>query len=723
RLQQTQSAATALQQLQADLDEINERGFVGLADISRVSRAKGTSITHILGAFDNLSPKDDILSSTAAGGAASIPLSVTGRPADGGRISVSADFLSSFIISDDAEWLLHNVVSIMDWIASSQEDATLAELDIVHGTQLDRIMELSASPERYQSSAEAQKEAAGSTLHGLFERQVARRPKKIAVQFGTTHFMTYEDLDMKATHASRVLIANGVRAGDMIPLNIHKSPALIISMLATLKAGAAYVPMEPSHPWTRRERIVIQTACPLILVEDPSSDPFLDAAKAVMTVEDLLNASDVAVEDPGFGEIAILIFTSGTTGLPKGVMFGHDNACAYFTSRQGIARETAWGRRLNFPSVAFDVSAADTWSALTSGACLCLASSASLQSELGETLQGSCASSIFVTPSVGGLFRQQLESGADRYLQTIFVGGERFGSDTCRAMAQFCTVQAVYGPTETTIDCTQFEPANASSCHQLDAHQYVPIGWPHGRTRIYIVDTESTKLRPIGAVGEICVGGPQVTKGYLNDSVKTNAKYIENPYESGTILYRTGDLGRLHGNGLFECVGRADGQVKIRGLRIETGEVESGLLEIEAIKHARVLKMDLADGIDRLIAFVHVPTDEQGGKTLSSSAMNAELANIAWSHLETVVPAYMLPFLLVQVNFVPITPNGKIDDRQLRTLIETLSFEQQAKFSQIAMEGNGNRATQPENETQTKLRALWAKVLQLDEAAIGIDDS
>jgi surfactin synthase thioesterase subunit len=280
------------------------------------------------------------------------------------------------------------------------------------------------------------------------------------------------------------------------------------------------------------------------------------------------------------------------------------------------------------------------------------------------------------------------------------------------------------GPTETVIDCMQFKRLTENDIPMLLQHQNVPIGWSHDTTRVYVMELDSTKLRPLGAIGELCIGGSQVTRGYYKDDVRTRDRYVDDPFNPGQRLYRSGDLGRLSEDGIFECLGRVDGQVKLRGQRIELGEIEVTLTTNPVIKHSKVLKMVMADSIERLVGFVvlqthSVPFEEnQAARPLPTS-----LSRALFSSMEERLPVYMIPSFLVEIESLPVTSNGKLDERRLRAILSGMDWAHQAAFGQTNTGDGVASVSPPESHIQSQLRELWAQVLHIKVDSIGIDDA
>ncbi|KAK0528648.1 hypothetical protein OC842_004484 [Tilletia horrida] len=720
---------SALDELQANLDAINEAGYIGLGAIGEAANIDSSAIAQIVAEFrsgasqdadEGGAQTDDSLSVQQDGDdRVSAALSISGGPDPAGNLMVTALADTSIIREIDAQMLVDSICRIFAALSIGDRAGAVADLVKPSAEQLKEHLEAGVRVNPVEIIPD-------ENLHDLVIKQARLTPKKVAIQDSLENFLTYEQLESRSKTVALQLHGRGVGPGALVPFCLSKTTDAYVAMLAILRSGAAYVPLDPSHPQQRRLDILEQTRPTVVIVSATLRDvePDWYGAEPV-TIEELEVPSEtnISLPQPASNDLAYCIFTSGSTGKPKGVMIEHAQIVAFLAAAEGQGAASATSRRLSFPSLTFDPSVSDTFGVLARGGSLCLWQTTQIVSDVKSVMETAAADTVFLTPSVAQNIVDDEKEQDSPWMHRILLGGEAVEHRLARRLSQTYQVENGYGPTESTVEGIH----HVFRQGELDETPFVPVGTPFGACHIYILREGTTEMVPAGGVGEICIGGPQVGRGYLNDEEKTKAKFVSDPFIEGGRMFRTGDLGRLHGDGLFECLGRIDGQVKIRGLRIETGEVEAAISAHRSVDYAKVLKMTLADGIDRLVAFVVLDSDddsEEDEAILQPRTLESSLANQLWTLMEGKLPSYMLPFLLVQVGELPITHNGKLDDRRLRSTISDLDWAEQAAFSQTASAGTEDvTKSQPQNDLEAKIRSLWAKVLQLDETAIGVDES
>ncbi|KAE8261367.1 hypothetical protein A4X09_0g7672, partial [Tilletia walkeri] len=555
-LKEDKTTRESLQEFQAHLDDINERGYLGLVDIANAAGVDAGAIANALAEYRNLpasvpdsDDKDAFHSADVTGDdRVTAPLFISGGPSASGKLRVNITADAKVLPEPDAMWLAKHVSKVASWIAETGAKQKLSSMSIVDTEEFDLIMECAAAPSQTSSN------------------------QKNSTRIGS---------------------------GSIVPVCMEKCSIQFAYIVAVLKAGAAFVPLDPANPWARKLFITKQVDATIVITSGQAvNDPWLEEGFKVLRADKELLPSNTAPTCPGNAtpeDLAYIIFTSGSTGTPKGVMIRHSQVSAYIGAKESMSMEPATSRRLHLSSTAFDASIGDIFGALANGGTSYLANVPKMLTDFSQALDDGMANRVFITPAVAQMLTGKQQPS---WLCHLMLGGEGYSPVLRDALLPFFSVENVYGPTETVVTATSYHFAK----DQKDT--YLPLGRTIGTCRIYVVKPGSTEIQPIGAIGEICIGGPQVGAGYLKDEEKTNAKFVSDPFVEGGRMFRTGDLGRLHGDAKFECVGRIDGQVKIRGLRIETGEIEAAIAADQTVDQAKVLKMQLADEVDRLVGFV-----------------------------------------------------------------------------------------------------------------------
>jgi amino acid adenylation domain-containing protein len=483
-------------------------------------------------------------------------------------------------------------------------------------------------------------------VHELFSAQAAARPEAVAVVAGDGS-LTYGELERRSNCLARRLRRLGVRPGALAAIHVERSLDMMVGLLGILKAGGAYVPLDPTYP-AERLTSMLEDAAPAVVLSERGRAGDLPVGKGpVLRVEDALDESDAPLEsDAGPEDLAYVIFTSGSTGRPKGVQVPHralTNLLASMREKPGLSERDVL---LAVTTIAFDIAGLELFLPLVTGARVVLASrpAAADPSALAALLADTGTTVMQATPAT---WRMLVDSGwAGTPGLKALCGGEALPLELARALRSRCgELWNVYGPTETTIWSTaeRVEEAGAT----------VPIGRPLANTRLYVLDRGGQPV-PLGAVGELFIGGWGVARGYLNQPELTAERFVPDPFarEPGARLYRTGDLARRRVDGRVECLGRADHQLKLRGFRIEPGEIEAVLREHPGVSDCVVVAHE--EGADkRLVAYVAV-RDE-------APPSAAELRGL----LQRRLPAYMMPSAFVRLAALPRTPNGKVDRRAL----------------------------------------------------------
>ncbi|RMW00312.1 Amino acid adenylation, partial [Pseudomonas amygdali pv. tabaci] len=438
-------------------------------------------------------------------------------------------------------------------------------------------------------------------VHRLFERRAALHPHAVAAVHGRRS-LTYGELNERANHLAHYLLGQGVKPNEHVAILLPRSLELVISQLAIGKCAATYVPLDVNAPAERQHYMLDDCQAKYVLTQSAMS-----TASSVRRIDlDRLTLDDQPAHDPGLPQAsdtaAYVMYTSGSTGAPKGVRVAHrgitrlvlNNGYADFNEQDCIAFAS---------NPAFDASTMEVWGALLNGGQLLVIEHTTLIDPMrfSAALRQGNVSVLFLTTA---LFNQyvQLIPEALGGLRLLLSGGERADPASFRkllAQAPGLHLLNAYGPTETTTFATACQVRTLA-----DEAEYVPIGRPIGNTSVYVLDAHQ-RLTPLGAIGELYIGGDGVALGYLNRQDLTDEKFIADPFsdQPGAMLYRTGDLGRWLDDGQLECLGRNDDQVKIRGFRIELGEIVNCLHQLPGVREAVVLAREDEPGNVRLVAY------------------------------------------------------------------------------------------------------------------------
>ncbi|MDB6059427.1 MAG: Malonyl CoA-acyl carrier protein transacylase, partial [Verrucomicrobiales bacterium] len=578
----------------------------------------------------------------------------------------------------DAERVLGHFKTLLESIVANPDEhvSTLAILTDQERHRL--LVDFNRTQTEYPRNA---------TIHDLFEEQVRRVPDAIALVSGEKT-ISYRELNERANAIANHVRGCGVTANSLVGISAERSPEMIIGLLAILKAGAAYVPLDLDYP---RERVAQMLA-------DAKPSAILAQAKYVEKLRHVgVEAPIVSFDDkhPSSAEsprsetktataesLAYVLYTSGSTGEPKGVAVPH-RAVVRLVKNTNFASITEEEVFLAFAPISFDASTLEIWGPLLNGAKLVVfpRQAASLE-DLGKVIQQTGVTTLWLT---SGLFHQMVEHQIDslKGVRQLLAGGDVLSvSHVLSALKQLPETKLIngYGPTENT---------TFTACHLIpqdwDGTRPVPIGKPISNTTVYLLDKHMQPV-PQGSVGELYTGGDGLASGYLNAPEITAAKFVENPFGAGQ-LYRTGDLVRYLPDGTLDFVGRADHQVKIRGFRIELGEIEARLAQHPHITATIVLARSDMPGGKALVAYY--VSDE----THSTDALQQFVADK--------LPPFMVPNYFVRVPQMPLTANGKIDRAKLPApQVEAAEF------------------VAPRNDVEERLAKIWCEVMARERIGV-----
>ncbi len=566
--------------------------------------------------------------------------------------------------------------------ATADADRAIGDIEVLDFGELDYVLE---------SWNATGAKVADTLLHAGFDAQAQRTPNAVALIAGE-QTLTYAELSERADRLARLLIAAGVGPESLVVLAMARSVELVVGMYAVLRAGAAYVPVDPSHP---AERIanVLETAAPKLVLTTAADGFHTDAAPLVRLdevdlsgyragkVTDRERLAAVHPEHPAY-----VLFTSGSTGKPKGVAVSHRaiaNQMAWMQAEYGIGRSDVY---LQKTPATFDVSLWGYFLPLRVGATLVLATPDGHRDAryLAETIAAHRVTLTDFVPSMLAVFTEHAEPAELTSLRDVFVAGEAFPVETVTAFRAVCdaTLHNLYGPTEAAVTVTYREADELSPA--------VPMGEPEWNTQVYVLDSR-LRPAPIGVPGELYLAGVQLARGYYRRSDLTSDRFVANPFGApGTRLYRTGDLVKWTADGELAYLGRIDFQIKFRGQRIELADIESALLTLPEVARAAVRLITAATG------------DYLAGYVIRSEGTELDVDAVR-ERLTTLLPPYMVPTAVVELDEFPLGTSGKLNRAALP--VPVLSAK---------------RFRAPVDARQLVVARVFGEVLGLEQ--VGLDD-
>ncbi|MGW7150518.1 non-ribosomal peptide synthase/polyketide synthase, partial [Streptomyces sp. NPDC054878] len=584
-----------------------------------------------------------------------------------GSVNASSDVFDA----GTAEVIGQRLVRVLERVTEAA-DVRLHEVDVLDvGERARMLIEWNDTAVPVESA----------TLPGLFAESVRRSPDAVAVVFEGAE-LSYAELDARAAGVARHLIAQGVVAGSTVAVVLERGVELVVALWGVLKAGAAYLPVDPGYP-AERIALLLEDAEPVVVLDDPLVVAELSIA------DDEIPWSVPPVPDPR--EAAYVIYTSGSTGRPKGVAVSHEsivNRLVWMGDRYGLG---VGDRVLHKTPTVFDVSVWELLGTLIWGATLVVARPGGHRDPhyVAEAIREYRVSMVHFVPSMLDAFLQT-DAGDPRELRHVVCSGEALPLSTqTRFHAAFAGVELhnLYGPTEAAVDVT------AWACDPTQSAGSVPIGAPVANTQVFVLDHSLAPVPP-GVVGELYLAGVQLARGYVRRAGLTAERFVASPFGPvGERMYRTGDLVKWASGGQLVFLGRADEQVKIRGFRIEPGEIEAALLEHPDIAQAAVIAREDTPGDKQLVAYV--VSAEPGGDG-ASEALRLFVAER--------LPEYMVPAAFVSLTELPLTVNGKLDRKALPA----------PEYS-----SGGGRA--PATAQEEILCGAFAEVLRRE--SVGVDDN
>ncbi len=594
-----------------------------------------------------------------------------------GIFHLDYDFSTDALTEQEIEEMNRGVINLLQE-ALNNPNKDIGTLSILSASEKHLLLEDFNSTE-YPYPAE-------KSIVQLFREQVAAHPRDIALVFEDNE-LTYSEVDKKSNQLASFLIAQGVRRQEIVALKVGRSFNMVIGILGILKAGAAYLPLDPHYPQDRIAYMLADSNARFILTDNSNKGKQYAARVINLEAPEVWKMADSEIDIPiSPSDLAYVMYTSGSTGLPKGVMI-ENKAVNNFVHGMSEAVGLSSGTILSLTTISFDIFFLETILPVLMGMKVVIADEMEVNdpSLLLDLIERYGVQVLQATPSrMKIILNDSNDTTVLNKLETILVGGEAFPESLLRDLKKVTQAEIynMYGPTETTI---------WSTTKRLDNTDLINIGRPIANTLIYILDQHGMPL-PVGVPGEIYIAGDGVARGYYNKPGLTAERFLLNPYKSNSVMYKTGDLGKWLANGELEFIGRNDNQVKIRGYRIELGEIEKCLLKIEQIKEAIVIGQESKSKRTYLCAYLI-------GTKLSVSQLR--------HHLAAYLPDYMIPARFVWLESFPYTPNGKIDRKTLSGL------ENREEYQDSDYQA-------PRDKIERTLALVWSEVLET--GPVGIDD-
>ena len=605
------------------------------------------------------------------------------------------EYSSDLFEAETIERLVTNFQTLLGDVVQRPE-RSISELELLAPEERMQVIEDWNRTERVYEGAPC--------IHKLFEAQAARTPEQIAV-VSEQETLSYEELNARANQLAHLLRRRGVGPEVLVGLMLERSTAMVVALLGVLKAGGAYVPLDSHYPAKRLSHMLKDSSVAMLLTQQSLMQLLPEDFVPVLCLDgEIESLAKESRENPASNatsnNLAYVIYTSGSTGRPKGVMVAHASLVNYIHSANVAYQIRAEDRVLQFASLSFDTSLEEIFPCLTQGATLVLRTEW-MMATIEVFLEYCAQQHITVLNLPTAYWHEMTRPPADQLrlpasIRLVIIGGEKALAERVtlwrRQVSESVLLFNTYGPTEATIVATM-QPA-----HELAADlEDLPIGRPIANAQTYILDAHFQPL-PVGAEGELYIGGACLARGYLNTPDVTAARFVPDPFatEPGRRLYQTGDLARYSPDGVLHYEGRSDEQVKIRGFRIETGEIEATLRQHPSVSDAVIIVGERATGDKHLIGYVTT-------NDIATTSVT-ELRSFVKERL----PDHMLPSWFVILDAFPLTTTGKLDKRALP-----------------APNRNGNGvetvSAEPGNQIEEMVEEIWVDVLGLDR--VGTSDN
>ncbi|MEO4052783.1 amino acid adenylation domain-containing protein [Solibacillus sp. CAU 1738] len=600
---------------------------------------------------------------------------------ENGEFNVNLNYKTGLLEEDSVTRWGQNYTTILEQIINNNS-LSISDIQLLSNSEREKIIkDFNSTQVNYPKN---------KTIQQLFEEQVRVVPNDVAVVCKDVK-LTYDELNKKANQVALFLRENGVKSDSVVGIYVDRSVQMIIGIMGILKSGGAYLPIDTNLPKSRIEYMLQDSGVEFLITTKELEDDLMFRGNII----NINNKDNVSKDDNNLSivndthDLAYILYTSGSTGNPKGVMVEHKQVNNFI---HGIVDATGLDKNksiLCITTISFDIFGLETLVPLAHGMKIVIADEEDAidGDKLSEVIVENKVEVMQSTPSrLKSLLESEKFKTSIKQLKSILIGGEEVSENLVRELNRDNNVEIfnVYGPTETTI---------WSTCKRYtNEDKKLTIGKPINNTQVYILD-EEMQIVPIGVPGELYIGGDGVARGYLNKEDLTLLSFLENPFEKGLKMYKTGDLARWKSNGEMEFLGRIDNQVKIRGFRIELEEIENRILKFENIKQAVVVGKTVKNVQKYLCAYV-----------LSSKKINiSEIKD----YLSATLPDYMIPSIFIEVSEMPLNSNGKINRKAL---------PDPANEEPVLNSYEG-----PRNEMEKKLVEIWAEIL--GRKTIGINDN
>lgn len=579
---------------------------------------------------------------------------------DEGSLNIAYDYRLSKYSKEDITDIHARILYMIEQILSS-DDLYIQDIEIVTPEERQKLLyDFNDTQLIYDKN---------KTLVDFFEEQVAKNPNHIALVFENQQ-LTYAQLNQKANQLAYVLLRHGIKRGDILGVLLERSCEMIVGLLAIIKIGATYLPLDPHYPVARISYILKDSQAKFILLHHPTMDLIDDSyakldisfSSSIYTIRDIKNLNTVISPD----DILYVIYTSGSTGNPKGVMITYGNMTNFILAVNQVINFSPQKVMLSVTTISFDIFALEIWCSFANGLSVVLCNE--LEQNSPALLRDLCirhhVTMIQTTPSrFTTLLSDKNNLDYFNHFTDIMVGGEPFPILLLQKLKQLtkANIFNMYGPTETTI---------WSTIKDLTYTNQITIGTPIANTVCYILDGHQ-KLLPPNVPGNLYIGGDGVSKGYFHKEVLTEEMFISSPFIENHVIYNTNDLAYMNKNGEVVHLGRTDFQVKIRGYRIELSEIESKILDFPEVKNAIVIPKN-----SKFLVCYYVAEKEIPSVSLTT-------------YLLRFLPNYMIPSYYIKLKDMPLTPNGKVDRKQLPSFeipcsnLEYASTPTQSKLSEV----------------------------------------